>query len=96
MCEDYLVAETCEHLVDLELEPIEPGGCIECLAIGGTWVHLRYCTTCKTIRCCDSSPNQHASKHAAAHPDHPVVRSAEPNEYWAYCYVDEVAVSTDD
>ena len=36
-------------------------------------------------RCCDDSPNQHASKHAAA-TDHKVIRSAEPGEMWAYCY----------
>lgn len=89
------MAQPCEHLTNLALEPIEPGGCVECLAIGGTWVHLRYCTTCKMIRCCDDSPNQHASKHAAAHPDHAVIRSAELGESWAWCYVHEAGIRTD-
>lgn len=89
------MAQPCEHLTDLELEPIEPGGCVDCLPIGGTWVHLRYCTSCKTIRCCDDSPNQHASKHTAAHPDHAVIRSAEPGEHWAWCYVHEAGIRTD-
>ncbi|MEM9856114.1 MAG: UBP-type zinc finger domain-containing protein [Bacteroidota bacterium] len=53
---------------------------------GDRWVHLRTCQTCGITLCCDSSPNQHASKHASSHA-HPVVISAEPNETWAYCYV---------
>jgi hypothetical protein len=45
--------------------------------------------TCGKIGCCDSSPNKHATKHAHA-ADHPVLRSAEPGEEWAWCVVDEV------
>lgn len=89
------MAKPCEHLVDIDLEPIVPGGCIDCLAIGGTWVHLRYCTNCKLIRCCDDSPNQHARKHAASNPEHPTIRSAEPNEHWAWCYIHESGIPTD-
>ena len=89
------MAEACEHLIDMDLEPIEPGGCVDCLAIGGTWVHLRYCVDCKMIRCCDDSPNQHSSKHAAATPEHAVIRSAEPGEHWAWCFVHEVLARTD-
>lgn len=84
----------CEHLVGLPLDPMPEGGCVECLAIGGTWVHLRYCVTCKETRCCESSPNQHARKHAAS-AGHPVVRSKEPGETWAWCYDHEVAARTD-
>jgi Zn-finger in ubiquitin-hydrolases and other protein. len=40
-------------------------GCVECLALGGWWFHLRRCAECGHIGCCDSSPNQHASKHYA-------------------------------
>ena len=75
----------CEHLMTVDAGPIPNGGCVECLATGDSWVHLRYCTACSEIRCCDDSPNQHASKHAAA-TDHKVIRSAEPGEMWAYCY----------
>jgi len=39
-------------------------------------------------RCCDSSPNRHASKHAAVS-QHPVINSAEPGESWLYCYPDD-------
>jgi len=78
----------CPELTDVPAEPMPEGGCIECLAMGDTWVHLRYCVTCKETRCCDSSKNKHASKHAAAD-SHPVVRSKEPGETWAWCYPHE-------
>ena len=42
-------------------------GCVECLASPkGWWFHLCRCAECGHIGCCDSSPSQHASKHAAA------------------------------
>ena len=42
-------------------------GCVECLeSPRGWWLHLRRCAECGHIGCCDSSPSQHASKHAAA------------------------------
>jgi hypothetical protein len=60
-------------------------GCEECLASGGWWLHLRRCAECGHIGCCDSSPAQHASKHAAA-TGHPVIASFEPGEDWFYDY----------
>ncbi|MET0228360.1 MAG: UBP-type zinc finger domain-containing protein, partial [Actinomycetes bacterium] len=66
----------------------------QCLAIGGTWVHLRMCLTCGEVSCCDSSPNRHASCHARAD-GHPVARSVEPGEEWSWCYVDEVGFALD-
>jgi hypothetical protein len=82
---------TCTHLDQIELlEPTEPiAGCAECLKAGGTWVHLRMCQTCGVIACCDSSPSQHASHHAAD-VGHPIARSVEPGEDWSWCYVDQV------
>jgi hypothetical protein len=62
--------------------------CEECVKIGASWVHLRTCQECGITRCCDSSPNKHASKHARA-AGHPVAASAEPGERWLYCYPDE-------
>lgn len=61
--------------------------CEDCVKIGAHWVHLRTCQTCGATRCCDSSPNRHASKHAHAS-GHPIVASAEPGERWVYCYPD--------
>jgi hypothetical protein len=37
------------------------------------------------IGCCDTSPNQHASKHYAA-TGHPIITSFEPGERWFYDY----------
>jgi hypothetical protein len=66
-------------------------GCVECLASGGWWFHLRRCAECGHIGCCDSSPSQHARKHAA-HESHPVITSYEPGEDWFYDFTkdDEV------
>jgi hypothetical protein len=63
-------------------------GCAECEAAGGWWLHLRRCAQCGHIGCCDSSPSQHASAHAAA-TSHPIVRSFEPGEAWFWSYVTE-------
>ena len=82
----------CTHLDQItyfEL-PEDIQGCEDCLATGGRWVHLRMCQICGGIRCCDSSPNRHATKHAHES-GHPVVRSAQPGEDWSWCYEDEVA-----
>ena len=82
----------CTHLDQIRVTtlPAPIAGCEECLKIGGTWVHLRMCMSCGKIGCCDSSPNRHASKHAAE-PGHAIARSAEPGEDWSWCYVDELA-----
>ena len=84
------MAAVCGHLD--RIAKVEPSGdgCKECLEIGGWWVHLRLCMSCGQVGCCDSSPNRHASKHAAA-VDHPVARSFEPGEDWFWCYADDVA-----
>lgn len=64
-------------------------GCLECLATSdGWWFHLRRCARCGHIGCCDSSPSQHASHHAAES-GHPVVTSFEPGEDWFYDYVQD-------
>jgi len=60
-------------------------GCVECLAQSKWWLHLRRCAQCGHIGCCDSSPNQHASKHFAA-TGHPIIQSFEPDEHWFYDY----------
>jgi hypothetical protein len=81
---------TCTHLDQVLVQrPEQVEGCEDCLAIGGTWVHLRVCRTCGRIGCCDSSPNRHASAHARQS-SHPIVTSVQPGEDWSYCYFDNV------
>jgi hypothetical protein len=65
--------------------PPSGNGCVECDAAGGWWVHLRRCAQCGHIGCCDTSPMQHASAHAAES-GHPFIRSFEPGEDWFYNY----------
>ena len=60
-------------------------GCVECEAAGGWWLHLRRCTQCGHIGCCDTSPSQHATAHAKE-TGHPVIRSFEPGETWFWSY----------
>lgn len=84
---------TCEHLSWAEnpsRRPAPPGshGCEECLQSGSVWLHLRLCLSCGHVGCCDSSPNRHATRHFEQS-GHPVVRSYEPGENWAWCYEDE-------
>ena len=86
------MADACTHMDQIELTelPEDIPGCEECLTIGARWLHLRMCTTCGHIGCCDSSPNRHATAHVNQ-TGHPVIRSAEPGEDWFWCYEDEVA-----
>ena len=80
---------SCNHIAAISaVKPPTQLECEDCVTIGGTWVHLRTCQECGGTRCCDSSPNRHASKHAHAS-GHPVIASAEPHERWLYCYPDE-------
>jgi hypothetical protein len=80
----------CTHIQGVEkVVHAKKRQCDECVKMGGRWVHLRTCQTCGGTRCCDSSPNRHASRHAASE-GHPVACSAEPGERWLYCYADDV------
>jgi uncharacterized UBP type Zn finger protein len=80
----------CSHLDQIrDVTPDPPDGCKECLELDDSWVHLRICLTCGHVGCCDNSRNRHATKHFHA-TGHPIIRSFEPGETWAWCYVDEV------
>lgn len=83
----------CPHLDSVPVVDMPEGGCEECLAIGDTWMHLRYCVACGNTGCCDSSKNKHARKHWGS-TGHGVVRSKEPGEQWAYCFPDDEIVGT--
>jgi CPA2 family monovalent cation:H+ antiporter-2 len=82
-------SRACEHAAGVEREITTAAeGCEDCLRTGDRWTHLRMCMTCGGVRCCDSSPNKHATAHFHES-GHPVMRSFEPREDWAWCYVDE-------
>jgi len=82
----------CTHLSSVqEVSPNTPAGCEECLASGDSWVHLRLCTSCGHVGCCDQSKNRHARKHFHSG-GHPIIRSFEPGEGWLYCFVDDMRV----
>ena len=81
--------DTCAHIESItEVKHPERRECEDCVKIGGHWMHLRTCQECGGTRCCDDSPNTHASKHAHA-TGHPVIASAERDERWLYCYPDD-------
>jgi hypothetical protein len=81
--------ETCTHIEAISvIKHPHKRVCEECAKIGAQWLHLRTCQECNATLCCDSSPNQHASKHAHSS-GHPVIASAEPGERWLYCYPDD-------
>ena len=80
---------TCPHIERIgEVLGPKRRECEDCVKIGSRWVHLRTCQECGGTRCCDDSPNRHASKHAK-HSGHPVIASAEVGERWLYCYPDD-------
>ena len=83
----------CTHLDTIQITelPEAAAGCVDCLAEGTEWLHLRICLECGHVGCCDDSPMRHASAHAAAS-EHPIIRSLEPGEQWSWCFVDEVGM----
>lgn len=91
----------CTHLDTIDENLLGPSapyhakGCEDCLRTGDNWVHLRQCLQCGHIGCCDSSKNKHATKHFHAS-KHPIMRSLEPGETWAWCFADEVGIELAD
>lgn len=78
----------CGHLD--RIRPVFPSaaGCEDCLQTGDEWVHLRICLTCGHVGCCDTSKNKHATEHFHE-TEHPVMKSIELFDDWAWCFVDE-------
>lgn len=91
LSEEQSSTTSCRHVS--ETNDVEPSadGCEECLRDGDWWIHLRICMTCGHVGCCDASPNKHATAHYRA-TGHPIIRSFEPGEDWAWCYVDRVVL----
>ena len=88
------MSDGCAHLDTVTVDGANSDGCEDCLAIGSRWLHLRRCTSCGHIGCCDSSPNRHATAHFGS-TSHPIIQSFEPGEEWLWCYVDEIAFEFD-
>jgi hypothetical protein len=83
------MADVCGHIRAIsDVRQAQRRECAECIKTGSGWVHLRTCQGCGVTLCCDSSPNQHARKHAGTS-GHPVIASAEPGERWLYCFTDD-------
>lgn len=78
----------CSHLDQINKVFPSANGCEECLRTGDDWVHLRLCLTCGHVGCCDTSKNKHATKHFHD-TTHPLIKSLERGEDWAWCFVDE-------
>ena len=90
-----LAGDGCEHIDEVRAVRPSAPGCERCLAEGTRWVHLRICLTCGFVGCCDSSQGRHATGHFHE-TGHPVIRSVEPDEDWAWCYVDRVTLDVID
>src|ERR1700689_5899907 len=88
------MASACTHLNQIRNVKPSAKGCEECLKMGDTWVHLRLCLECGHVGCCDSSKNQHATKHFGQ-TKHPIMKSFEPGENWGWCYIDEMEIDVE-
>ena len=92
LSEQQRTSEACSHQEQTKVVTPDAEVCLDCVAQGDTWVHLRVCMTCGHVGCCDSSKNKHASKHAQKEA-HLIIKSLERGESWAYCYKDEVTLA---
>lgn len=86
---------TCSHSDQIQVfEPAAPT-CPQCVSEGSKWVHVRMCMVCGQTACCDSSKPRHARKHFDT-TGHALIRSVEPGEAWAWCYLDKAYLTPDD
>ena len=86
------MATQCTHLDQVQVTSTDKYVCEDCIKTGDDWVHLRLCLSCGHVGCCDSSKNKHATKHFRS-TAHPLVRSIEPGEDWAWCYLDQTMLA---
>jgi uncharacterized UBP type Zn finger protein len=88
-----LARRPCPHLAAAAWNVVapEPAACRPCEQQGDAWVKLRMCLTCGAAGCCDSSPGGHARAHFET-TGHPLIRSIEAGETWAWCYPDEAYI----
>ena len=85
--------KSCDHIKAISnIKTATKHICEECIKLGDGWVHLRTCQECGVTLCCDDSKNKHATAHFHE-TKHPVINSAEPNEKWFWCYLDNAFVT---
>ena len=89
LADEQRESPACSHTAQAHTVSPLTTGCEECMKLGDSWVHLRVCMTCGKVGCCDDSKNKHATAHFHE-TGHPIIRSRERGEDWAYCYEDEV------
>ena len=88
-------ADTCEHVSTISPDLPEPQGvCEDCVKEDTTWVHLRQCSVCGHVGCCDSSVRRHARRHWHD-TGHAIMHNAEPGEDWTWCYEHNAYVEPD-
>jgi uncharacterized UBP type Zn finger protein len=85
---DQAATASCTHVDQAKVQSYAKRECPECVAKGDSWVHLRICMICGHVGCCDSSKNKHARVHFDS-TRHPIIKSIEPGEDWAWCYLDD-------
>jgi uncharacterized UBP type Zn finger protein len=81
----------CSHLDQVRIISTDKHVCEDCIKTGDSWVHLRMCMECGHVGCCDSSKNKHATRHFHQS-KHALMRSIEPGENWAWCYIDGMTI----
>jgi uncharacterized UBP type Zn finger protein len=87
---DSEAALPCSHVDSIRDVRPSSRDCEDCVRLGEySWLQLRMCMTCGFVGCCDSSKNKHAIAHFRA-TQHPIAKSIEPGEEWAWCYIDRL------
>lgn len=88
LSDEQQASDRCAHLGTVRSVTPSAAGCEECLASGSAWVHLRICMACGHVGCCENSVHKHAQQHSRER-HHPIIKSFEPGEDWAWCYEEE-------
>ncbi|MGE5624936.1 MAG: UBP-type zinc finger domain-containing protein [Bacillota bacterium] len=89
LTESQMESVECHHVDQAQEVTYSDQVCPECVKLGDSWVHLRICLVCGHVACCNSSKNKHAAAHFKA-TGHPLIKTIQAGEDWAWCYVDEV------
>ena len=87
------MASTCAHFEKLGEVVPRSIGCVPCEESGQAWTHLRICTSCGYVGCCETSPGRHALAHHEE-TGHPLIRPFDEPGSWAWCYVDQTYIGT--